>query len=101
VGLHPGGPHPGPPGAGPGGPGGHLRPAGTRTGQLSLFFLDLAAAQAAEAAHAAPAVWAIDNTGPGAPSLDAYVVSGSVDLHADGPDLTRWVLDVEYTEVVP
>jgi hypothetical protein len=24
-----------------------------------------------------------------------------VTLHADGPDLNRWLVEVEYTEVVP
>lgn len=78
-----------------------LRPAGTRTGTLVLFFTDLADAQAAEDAHATPGVWSMDNTTEGAPSLAAYVVSGPITLRAEGPNLDRWLVEVAYQEVVP
>jgi hypothetical protein len=77
-----------------------LRPSAVRTGRLQLWFTDQGDAVAAELAHAAATVWSLD-AGPDAPDLPGYVVSGPVTLHADGPDLNRWLVEVEYTEVVP
>jgi hypothetical protein len=77
-----------------------LRPSAVRTGRLQLWFVEQADAVAAELAHAGTSVWSL-NAGPDAPGLPAYVVSGAVTLHADGSSLDRWLVEVEYQEVVP
>ena len=76
-----------------------LAAAGLRTGTLELFCLDLAQALAVEALHAGEGVCQLEDTD--LPALNMfYVASGEIGLELDEETRLRWVVSVEYQEVL-
>lgn len=76
-----------------------LRPAGPRTGTLSIWCADLDAAAALDALHKAADVLELADTDR--PDIDmSYVVDGSI---AVAPEIgtERWIVSVDYREVLP
>jgi hypothetical protein len=70
-----------------------------RSGSLSLFFLTRAEAWAAHQLHTAAGVFTL--TDADLPEINMrYIRAGSMGLTLDSDTLTRWVLDLEYVEVL-
>lgn len=76
-----------------------LRAASPRAGVLRLFFLTPEAAHACASAHAAPAVWLLDDPDVPGGTLRYVVAGGQVRVVSEPPDHRRWVVEVPYQEV--
>lgn len=78
-----------------------LRVKATRTGTLSLLFLDEAQAAEAEAELSGAATFTL-NTGGDRPTVDmSFIASGVAARTLDEDTLTVWVVDVDYREILP
>lgn len=78
-----------------------LRTAGLRAGNLALFFLTAADADACRQLHARAAVFAyVDSDLPGT-SMSYVVDEGGVTTTLDDEGRRRWVVTVAFREVMP
>lgn len=77
-----------------------IKPAGMRTGTLSLFYTTLSAAESARSIFTTAAVFTITSTD--APWLDGFkfVISGSVSAAIEEVDLASWHISIDYQEVL-
>ena len=76
-----------------------LRSAEPRTGTLDLFFLDAAAAWACFNLHTEVGVFVYDDTDVTQQSME-YVVTGRVEPVLDDDTRVRWVVSVDYGEII-
>lgn len=77
-----------------------LKPAGLRTGKLEFFFLTLADALTADTIHKAEGTVALADTD--LPALNmSYVTSGDIELELDDDTRKRWIVRVDFQEVLP
>lgn len=77
-----------------------LRPATPRSGTLSLFFLDRAAAWECFTLHSSPAVAILDDDENPERSM-SYIVSGALEPMLDDASREHWHVSIEYAEVIP
>jgi hypothetical protein len=77
-----------------------LRGASTRTGSLSMLFATEATARAAAELFCRPSRFALTDTDRTSINM-TFVASGSISLTLDPETLAYWILDVDYTEVLP
>lgn len=76
-----------------------LRPAGPRTGTLSLLFTTEGAADDARDVHTLPAVFSYADTDRPSANME-YIVTGLLGVKLDPETAARWVLAVPFTEVI-
>lgn len=76
-----------------------LRPAGLRTGTLTLLFESEADAAECEVMHAAAVVLAMADSDVSTVGM-SYVVSGAVTRSLDDASRSLWTVAVEYQEVL-
>lgn len=71
-----------------------------RTGRLELFYLTATTAMNSFNLHSRAATFTLVNTGLSAMNM-TYVVSGSVNVAQDSTNAKRWIVTVEFQEIIP